>query len=49
MHVYTWYNATSKVGTKAAAMKANYHLLASFGKNRRLNFVALEQVKWTCS
>ena len=38
IHVLTIYDATSKAGTKAAAIKANYHSLASFGINRRPNF-----------
>ena len=38
IYVLTVYDETSKFGTKTAAVKANYHLLASFGLNRRSNF-----------
>ena len=45
-HPYTHRcDATSKVGTKTAALKANYHLLASFGQDRRPTFLALKQVE----
>ena len=41
---------TVKLGKKhSAALKANYHLLASFGQNRRPNFLALKQDEWTYS
>ena len=41
----TWFDATSKAGTKAAALKANYHLLASLGQNRRPIFNTLTNWK----
>ena len=43
-------DTTGKVLTKAAALKASFHLLASFGQNRKPNFLALKQtVKHLCS
>ena len=39
--------ATRKTGTKAAALKANYHLLVSLGQSRRPIFLALKQRKNT--
>ena len=44
VHVLTGCDATSKVGRKAAAVKANNHLLTSFRENRTLNFLAPKQV-----
>ena len=32
IHTLTGYNAISKIGTKAAALKPNYHLLSSLGE-----------------
>ena len=32
---------TAKLGKKAVALKANYHLLASFRENRRPNVLTL--------
>ena len=49
IHVLTGYDATSKVGTKVAAVKCNFHLLASFWQNKRPNFLALKQAEWTYS
>ena len=41
---------TVKLGQKqAGALKAKYHLLASFGQNRRPTFLALKQDEWTYS
>ena len=45
IHVLTGCDATSKVETKSAALKATIHLLASFGKNREPIFLALEQAE----
>ena len=49
INVLTGYGETSKVGTKAAALEAKCHLLASFEQNRRPNFLALKQAEWTYS
>ena len=45
IHVLTGYGATSKAGTKAAALKATYYLLANFELNRRPNILALKQAE----
>ena len=45
IHALTGYDATSKAGTKAAALKANYHLLASSGQTRRPIFSHLNKLK----
>ena len=44
-YTLTGCDATSKTGTKAAALKANYHLLASLGQNRRPISLALKQTE----
>ena len=49
IHVLTDIGPTSKIGIKAVALKGNYHLLASFGQNRRPNFFAVKQAEWTYS
>ena len=43
INVPAGHDATTKVEKKAAALKATYHLLASFGQIRRPNFLALRQ------
>ena len=41
---------TVNLGQKqAVALKVNYHLLASFGQNRRPNFLARKQDEWNYS
>ena len=42
IHVLGGYDVSSTVGTKAATLKANYHLLARSRQNRRPNFLALK-------
>ena len=44
-YTLTGCDATSKTGKKAAALKANYHLLASLGQNRRPISLALKQTE----
>ena len=45
INVPAGHDATTKVEKKAAALKATYHLLASFGQIRRPNFLALKQAE----
>ena len=45
IHVLTGCDSTSKIGTKAAALKANYHLINNFRKNREPDIVSLKQVE----
>ena len=48
--MYSLDDTTSRTGTKAAPLKASYHLLASFGQNRRPIFLSLKQTeKHLCS
>ena len=48
IHVLKRYGATSKVGTKAATLRASCHLLASFRQNREPKFLAFKQAEFYC-
>ena len=42
IHALTGYDATSKAGTKAAALKANCRVRVSFRQNKRPSFLVLK-------